>query len=61
MFRSLLFSLMSSTIFLAAASEPAQFRRPLVFEPNRGQAPAAVKWLARGPGYDFFLRAKDSR
>src|SRR5207253_1954688 len=55
MFRSLLFSFISSTMFLAAATQPAQIRRPLVFEPNRGQAPASVKWLARGSGYDFFL------
>jgi hypothetical protein len=26
-----------------------------VFEPNRGQAPAQVKWLARGPGYQLFF------
>jgi hypothetical protein len=26
-----------------------------VFEPNRGQAPAEVKWLARGPGYRLFI------
>ena len=55
MFRTVLFSLVSSTMFLAAASQPAQIRRPLVFEPNRGQAPAPVKWLARGSGSEFFL------
>lgn len=28
---------------------------PLSFEANRGQAPAAVKFVARGAGYSFFL------
>ena len=28
---------------------------PLIFEPNRGQADARVKFLARGAGYDLFL------
>jgi hypothetical protein len=55
MFRFLLFSVISSAMLLAAAPQPAQFRRPLVFEPNRGQAPAHVKWLARGPGYQLLL------
>jgi hypothetical protein len=45
----------SSATFLAAAPQPQAFRRPLVFEPNRGQAPAEVKWLARGPGYQLFF------
>ncbi|MFL6194677.1 MAG: SBBP repeat-containing protein [Thermoanaerobaculia bacterium] len=30
-------------------------RRPLAFESNRGQAGAAVKFLARAPGYSLFL------
>jgi len=54
-FRGLLLSLISSTTFLAAAPQPQSFRRPLVFEPNRGQAPAQAKWIARGPGYQLFL------
>src|SRR5262249_55508996 len=29
--------------------------RPLIFEPNRGQAAPEVKWLARGAGYQLFL------
>lgn len=29
--------------------------RPLVFEPNRGQADPEAKWIARGPGYHLFL------
>lgn len=55
MFRVLLFSLISSVTFLAAAPQPQPFRRPLVFEPNRGQAPAEVKWLAQGAGYQLFF------
>ena len=54
MFRVLLFSMISTTI-LTAAPPPQPFRRSLVFEPNRGQAPAQVKWLARGPGYQIFF------
>src|SRR5262249_34911558 len=27
----------------------------IVFEPNRGQAPSEVQWLARGPGYQVAL------
>jgi hypothetical protein len=48
-----LFTLLASATLLAA--EPQSIRRPLVFEPNRGQAPAQVKWVARGPGYQLFL------
>jgi hypothetical protein len=38
-----------------AAPQPKTFHHPLVFEPNRGQAPEQVKWIARGPGYQLFL------
>ncbi|MFL6448150.1 MAG: hypothetical protein ACJ746_10745 [Bryobacteraceae bacterium] len=55
MSRVLLFLLFSSATFLSAAPQPQPFGRSLVFEPNRGQAPAAVKWLARGPGYRLFI------
>ena len=54
MFRVLLFSMISATI-LTAAPPPQPFRRSRVFEPNRGQPPAQVKWLARGPGYQIFF------
>lgn len=30
-------------------------RRPLIFEPNKGQAPSRVEYLARGLGYGLFL------
>ena len=51
MFRFLLsFSVLSAT-FLAAAPQPRPFEHPLIFEPNRGQAPAHVKWIARASGY----------
>src|SRR5215467_12686087 len=55
MFRIVLLSLISSATLVVAAPQPQPFRRPLVFEPNHGQAPAQVKWLARGPGYQLFL------
>lgn len=38
-----------------ASPQPLAARRPLVFEPNRGQAPAQVKWIARASGYTLFL------
>ena len=40
---------------LLAAPDPHQFRRPLVFEPNRGQAPSHVKWIGQGPSYQVLL------
>ncbi|MDP3000262.1 MAG: SBBP repeat-containing protein [Bryobacterales bacterium] len=49
---------------LAAAPEPVSIGRhekiPLNFEPNRGQAPADVRFLARGPGYAVGLSASAS-
>jgi hypothetical protein len=42
-------------IVLAATSNSASFDRPLVFEPNLGQAPAQVSWTARGQGYQLYL------
>src|SRR6185312_15932064 len=54
-FRFLLVSLTSSVMLLAAAPEPHPLHHPLVFEPNRGQAPPPVKWIARGSGYQVFL------
>jgi len=58
MFRFLLFSSLSSAMFLAAVPQSQPFRRPLVFEENLGQAPAHVKWLARGPGSQFLLTSE---
>ena len=55
MFRSLLLSLFSAATFLAAASQPPPLRRPLVFEPNRGQAPPQAKWIAKASNYQLFL------
>src|SRR5512140_1656383 len=46
---------------LTAAPGPASVGKyeevPLSFEPNRGQAPADVRFLARGPGYAVGLSA----
>lgn len=50
MARLALLSILLNAAFLVAAPQPQTFRRPLVFEPNQGQAPSEVKWLARGPG-----------
>jgi hypothetical protein len=43
-FRINLLMLISSAALVVAAPQPQPFRRPLVFDPNRGQAPAPVKW-----------------
>jgi hypothetical protein len=45
----------SAVMALAATPNSVPFERPLVFEPNRGQAPAQVSWTARGPGYQLYL------
>src|SRR5262245_46198762 len=34
--------------------------RPLYFEPNRGQTDPRVRFLARGPGYQLFLRETEA-
>lgn len=34
---------------------------PLSFEPNRGQAPAAVQYLTRGPGHLLYLGDRGAR
>jgi hypothetical protein len=57
-FRVILLTLISSAVLVVGAPQPQPFRRPLVFEPNRGQAPAQVKWRARGPGYQLFLTSE---
>jgi hypothetical protein len=44
----------------AAAPQPQTqpFQHPLVFEPNRGQAPAQVQWIARAAGYQLFFTSE---
>jgi len=44
-----------SPALLVAATHSASFDRPLVFEPNVGQAPSQVSWTARGQGYQLYL------
>jgi hypothetical protein len=56
-FRRLMFTAMFGATLLTAASQSQPFGRPLVFEPNVGQAASQVKWLARGNGYQLFLTA----
>jgi hypothetical protein len=58
MFRFLLSLCVLTSTFVSAAPQPPPFRRPLVFEPNHGQALAAVKWIARGSGYQLLLTAE---
>src|SRR5262245_44685683 len=38
-----------------APPAPQSFHRPLVFEPNQGQAPAQFKWLGRSSSYQVLL------
>jgi hypothetical protein len=40
---------------VAAAAPSGRSPMPMTFEPNQGQAEAAVKFLARGRGYGLFL------
>src|ERR1700761_3393396 len=46
---------MLGSALLAATPDFNSLKRPLAFEPNRGQAPAQVLWTARGQGYQLFL------
>jgi hypothetical protein len=55
MFKTFVLSAMASASILAAAPGSQPFHRPLVFEPNRGQAPEQVKWIARASGYLLFI------
>src|SRR6516162_6859551 len=49
-------AVMFNAVLPAQATDTAKpFNRPLLFEPNRGQAAREVKWLARGPGYQLFF------
>ncbi|HEV7798702.1 MAG TPA: hypothetical protein VGO73_11125, partial [Pyrinomonadaceae bacterium] len=48
-------TLLGPTRPITASALTAQL--PLTFQPNHGQADAAVKFLSRGPGYQLFLTA----
>ena len=51
----------SAMMALAAPSNSVPFERPLVFEPNLGQAPAQVSWTARGSGYQLYLTSTGAK
>src|SRR3984957_15227403 len=58
--KNLLHAIVSSWVLLSpallvAATHSTSFDRPLVFEPNVGQAPSQVSWTARGQGYQLYL------
>ncbi len=55
MYRVLILLTLAAEGFVYGVPTPAPFHRPLVFEPNRGQAPADVTWLAHGDGYQLFF------
>src|SRR4051812_49301949 len=46
----------------AASPKPSlsYAKRPMAFEPNRGQTDAQVKYLARGSGYTLFLTPSEA-
>src|SRR5262245_57885436 len=48
-------SLLMAGRLLSAAPAPQSFHRPLVFEPNQGQAPAQFKWLGQSSSYQVLL------
>jgi hypothetical protein len=58
MFRTLLLSAISAACLLAAVPQQNSFKQPVVFEPNRGQFPHKVKWIARGSRYQVFLTSE---
>jgi hypothetical protein len=49
---------LSLVVSLTAAPSSQSLVRPLTFEPNVGQAPPEVKWVARGNGYQLYLTSK---
>jgi hypothetical protein len=51
MFRFLMLLCVSTLPLCGEAPQQQAYRHPLVFEPNRGQAPAGVKWIAQASGY----------
>lgn len=55
MFRALYFLVIAAGAGLTAKPQLEAFHRPVVFEPNRGQALPEVKWIARMQGYQFFV------
>jgi hypothetical protein len=48
-------AVLAGTLPLAAQSAGAYAQKPIVFEPNRGQAPPAIQFLSRGNGYGLYL------
>src|SRR5581483_8998433 len=70
MSRLLFLSALVAGGLLAAAPGRQPLHRPLIFEPNRGQAQPQVKWIAQGAGYQIHFtedaltmvfREKDAR
>jgi hypothetical protein len=59
----LLRSLAAGCLLILSGATHVQQARPLslAFEENRGQAPSAARFLARGPGYNLALSAEGNR
>jgi hypothetical protein len=45
---------------VSAAPAPQTFHRPLVFEPNQGQAPAQFQWLGQSSSYQVLLDSESA-
>jgi len=55
MIRAFVVSALFGGGLLSAATAPPTFHRPLVFEPNRGQAQAQFQWLGQSSSYQVLL------
>jgi hypothetical protein len=50
----------AATLFMVVGPGAAGARVPVVFEANRGQVDAQVKFLSRGPGFTLFITAAET-
>jgi hypothetical protein len=55
MHRFLLLFLLAGCTLARPEAPIIQQHLPVVFEPNRGQAPAHIQWIAQGSGYRFLF------
>jgi hypothetical protein len=55
MHRLLSFFLLAGSTWARPEATIIQQHPPVVFEPNRGQDPAHIQWIAQGNGYRFLF------
>ncbi len=61
LYRTLMFVMVGAALATAEAPKVRNFEKlPIVFEPNRGQVDAQVKFLARGAGYTLYLTDREA-